>query len=285
MKPVRRRELVNYLMISYKVSQLRSCRILCFSRSTHRYKNKADRRNEIRIRLKELASSRPSYGYRRLWILLRREGWLVNHKLVYRLYKEEGLGLRKKRPKRRVMAARREILPGPITTDQCWSMDFVHDQLYSGQPIKFLVIVDNFSRESLAIRAGINIKGVDVVEILDALLKQRGTPKSIRVDNGTEFTSIILDQWAYWNKVVLDFSRPGKPTDNAFIESFNSRFRQEFLNEHWFLSVSDAQERAETWRLDYNCERPHSSLGNISPKEFVRRRKLPSPVELVLCPN
>ena len=144
------------------------------------------------------------------------------------------------------------------------------DQLYSGCALRVLVLVDNFSRESQAIRAGVSLKGQDVVEVLNQLVKERGAPLSIRVDNGTEFTSAVLDQWAYWNKVTLDFSRPGKPTDNAMIESFNSRLRQECLNEHWFLSVADAQEKLDAWRMDYNGHRPHSSLGNLSPEEFVR---------------
>lgn len=202
---------------------------------------------------------------------------MVNHKLVYRLYQDEGLAIRRRKPKRRVSAARREGIPAPITTNESWSMDFMADQLYSGRPIRVLTIVDNFSRESLAIKVGFSLKGDDVVEVLNTLIRQRGRPENIRVDNGTEFTSVVLDQWAYWNKVTLDFIRPGKPTDNAFIESFNSRFRQECLNEHWFLSLADAQEKVESWRRDYNGNRPHSSLGNKTPEEFARgQRKIES---------
>ena len=167
-------------------------------------------------------------------------------------------------------AARREAMPKPVTTNERWSMDFMADQLYSGRPIRVLVLVDNFSRESLAIRAGISLKADDVVEVLNRPIEDRGTPGSIRVDNGTEFTSVVMDQWAYWNKVALDFTRPGKPTDNATIESFNSRLRQECLNEHWFLTVADAQEKLDAWRTDYNEKRPHSSLGNLTPDEFAR---------------
>jgi putative transposase len=262
--------MVEYLEVSYEVSERRACGVLCFPRASNRYESVADRRDEMRIRLRDLAGSRPSYGYRRLGLLIRREGWNANHKLVYRLYREEGLALRKRRPKRRVSAARREAMPKPVTTNERWSMDFVSDQLYSGRPIRVLVLVDNFSRESLAIRAGISLKAEDVVEVLNRLIEERGTPDSIRVDNGTEFTSVVMDQWAYWNKVTLDFTRPGKPTDNATIESFNSRLRQECLNEHWFLSVADAQEKLDAWRIDYNENRPHSSLGNLTPEEFVR---------------
>lgn len=265
--------MVRYLMVCYGVSERRACRALGFSRSTQRYRSIADRREELRIRLRDLAAARPSYGYRRLWLLLRREGWTVNHKLVARLYREEGLALRKRKPKRRVSAARREGVPTPGETNESWSMDFMADALYSGRQIRVLTIVDNFSRESLAIRVGFSLKGDDVVEVLNGLLRERGRPRSIRVDNGTEFTSVVMDQWAYWNNVELDFTRPGKPTDNAFIESFNSRFRQECLNEHWFMSLVDAQEKAESWRQDYNANRPHSSLGNMTPEEFARSRR------------
>ncbi len=261
------------MMVCYGVSERRACRALGFSRSTQRYRSIADRREELRIRLRDLAAARPSYGYRRLWLLLRREGWTVNHKLVARLYREEGLALRKRKPKRRVSAARREGVPTPGETNESWSMDFMADALYSGRQIRVLTIVDNFSRESLAIRVGFSLKGDDVVEVLNGLLRERGRPRSIRVDNGTEFTSVVMDQWAYWNNVELDFTRPGKPTDNAFIESFNSRFRQECLNEHWFMSLVDAQEKAESWRQDYNANRPHSSLGNMTPEEFARSRR------------
>jgi len=250
---------VRYLEAAYEVSERKACGALGFRRSSHRYLSVADRRDELRMRLRDLAASRPSYGYRRLWLLLRREGWKVNHKLVFRLYHEEGLALRKRKPKRRVSAARREGTAQARETNESWSMDFMSDALYSGKQIRVLTIVDNFSRESLALKVGFSLKGDDVVEILNGLIRQRDRPESIRVDNGTEFTSVVMDQWAYWNRVTLDFTRPGKPTDNAFIESFNSRFRQECLNENWFLSVADAQEKVEAWRLELQC-RPASQF-------------------------
>jgi len=219
--------------------------------------------------LRDLATGRPSDGYRRLHILLLREGGRVNHKRVYRLYSEEGLTMRRKPPRRRISAARRKRLPCPVRTNESWSMDFMSDQLYSGHRIRVLTIVDNHSRESLALKVGRSFKGEDVVAVLNKLIQTRGTPRSIRVDNGSEFTSKVVDQWAYWNKVTLDFSRPGKPTDNAYIEAFNGRFRQECLNENWFLSMVDAQEKVEAWRQDYNRVRPHGSLGNMTPEEFA----------------
>ena len=144
------------------------------------------------------------------------------------------------------------------------------DQLYSGRWLRILTLVDNYSRECLALRVGVSLKGDDVVEVLNEVIRERGAPRSMQVDNGTEFTSVVMDQWAYWNGVTLDFSRRGKPQDNVLVEAFNSRFRQECLNEHWFLSVADAQEKIEAWRNHYNAERPHSSLGNLAPEGFAR---------------
>ena len=221
------------------------------------------------MRLKDLAQARVSYGYRRLHTLLQREGWLVNHKRAYRLYSQEGLMLRTKRPRRHVSCQRRVDRPAPAGVDESWSMDFMSDELFDGRRIRLLTLVDNFTRESLAIKVAASIGGQGVVEVLHRLMQQHRLPRAIRVDHGPEFTSKRLDQWAYLNGVELDFSRPGKPTDNAFIESFNGRFRQECLNENWFLSLEDAEEKVESWRRYYNGERPHSALGNMSPREFV----------------
>lgn len=221
------------------------------------------------MRLKELAAIRVGYGYRRLHIMLQREGWVINHKRVYRLYRDEGLGLRKKPPRRRVASMKRELRPTATEQNEAWSMDFVADELFDGSRIRVLTLVDNHTRESLALKPGQRIRGIDVVEVLEAVTKVKGFPKRIKVDNGPEFISKDLDRWAYWNKVELDFSRPGTPSDNAFIESFNSRFRQECLNEHWFLTLEDAKEKIEVWRVQYNTDRPHSSLNNQTPNEFI----------------
>ena len=148
-------------------------------------------------------------------------------------------------------------------------MDFVSDQLFDGRRIRALTIVDNHTRESLTIRASQSLRGIDVVKELECITKANGFPKMIRVDNGPEFISKDLDFWAYWNKVKLDFIRPGKPTDNAYIESFNGKFRQECLNENWFLSLVDAQEKIDAWRSEYNTTRPHSSLNNLTPAEYA----------------
>ncbi|CAL1125064.1 unnamed protein product [Cladocopium goreaui] len=257
------------LRVAYQVSERRACSALGFPRSSHRYESVRDERAELRVRLRDLAASRVHYGYRRLHILLQREGWQVGHTLVYRIYKEEGLSIRRRRPRRNRSCQVREDRPSTTCMNQCWSMDFMADQLFNGRRFRLLTLVDNFSRESLAIRVGQKLKGDDVVSVLEEVTRLRGKPKSIRVDNGPEFISKSLDWWAYFNEVKLDFSRPGKPTDNAYIESFNGRVRQECLNEHWFISLEDAQEKLEHWREDYNQHRPHSALGNATPVEFA----------------
>lgn len=242
---------------------------MMLQRSVYYYKGTRDDQLALRFRIKEIAAVRIRYGYQRIYVLLRREGWLVNHKRVYRLYQQEGLSLRHKKPKRHISAANRMLSPIAITKDECWSMDFVADQLFNGRRIRALTIVDNFSRECLNITVDHSLKGEDVVNVMCYLYRQFGRiPKRIKVDNGSEFISKALDKWAYENKVMLDFSRPGKPTDNAYIESFNGSFRDECLNIHWFMSLEDAQEKIESWRKDYNEFRPHSALNNKTPNEF-----------------
>ena len=180
--------------------------------------------------------------------------------------------MRPKRPRRHVTACRRVERVTANYPNERWSMDFMSDEFYNGRRIRLLTLVDNFTRESLAIEVAERLGGQRVTEVLMRLGEERTLPKTIRVDNRPEFTSKILDQWAYLNGVELDFSRPGKPTDNAFIESFNGRFRQECLNESWFLSLEDAREKVATWRHDYNTERPHGALGNLAPLEFAAAR-------------
>lgn len=224
----------------------------------------------MRQRIKDIAAIRVRYGYRRIHVLLRREGWLINAKRVLRLYREEGLNLRAKRPRRHVTAARRLDRLPVLVPNQVWAMDFVSDALFNGKRFRALTVVDAFTRECLAIHVGQGIRGENVVAVMERLLFQRGRPpEKIRVDNGPEFISKVLDHWAYRHKVTLDFSRPGKPTDNAYVESFNGRFRDECLNTHWFLSLEDARAKIEGWRRDYNETRPHTSLGFQTPAEFA----------------
>jgi putative transposase len=205
------------------------------------------------------------YGYRRLHILLRREGWRVNHKRIYRLYREEGLGIRVKRRKK--LASVPRLLPPPPARrpQERWSLDFLSDNLAAGRRFRVLTIVDTVSRVSPAIEVGVSLTGERVVAVLERLRRTMGRPERIAIDNGPEFISKALDAWAYRNGVQLEFSRPGKPTDNAFVESFNGRFRDECLNQHWFASVEEVRQTAEAWRIEYNTERPHRALGQQTP--------------------
>ena len=262
------------LRVCYEVSERRVCQVLGLSRSSCRYLARADEQAVLRIRLRDLAYARASYGYRRWHVLLQREGWSVNHKRVYRLYKLEGLMMRPKKPRKHVTARRRMDRVEAVGPNEGWSMDFMSDELCSGERIRLLTLVDNFTRESLAIEVHRQLGGHRVVEVLDGIGRQRSLPQTIRLDNGPEFISKVLDQWAHLNGVELDFSRPGKPSDNAFIEAFNGRLREECLNENWFLSLEDAREKVEVWRREYNRRRPHGSLGNLSPEEFSRTKEL-----------
>jgi putative transposase len=254
--------------VAYGVSERRACGVVGFRRSSHRYQSLADEQAALRMRIRDLAAVRVSYGYRRLYVLLRREGWAVNHKRVYRLYRSEGLTMRRRVPRRRVACPRREVRPTARHRDERWSMDFMADELFDGRRIRVLTIVDHFTRESPAVLVDASIRGHQVVSVLADLALRGRVPQTIAVDNGSEFVSKALDQWAYLNRVELDFSRPGKPTDNAMIESFNARLRAECLNENWFLSLEDAREKIEAWRAHYNAERPHGALGDLSPNEF-----------------
>jgi putative transposase len=195
---------------------------------------------------------------------LRREGWRINHKRVYRLYREEGLGIRVKRRKK--LASVPRVLPPPATRPQeRWSLDFLSDSLANGCRFRVLTIVDNVSRMSPAIAVGTSLNGERVVTLLEGLRSTVGVPQRIAIDNGPEFISKALDAWAYQNGVQLEFSRPGKPTDNAFVESFNGRFRDECLNQHWFASLEEVRQTVEAWRIEYNTERPHRALGQQTP--------------------
>ncbi len=258
------------LRVIWRVSIRRACAVLPASRSSYHYKSRRPSQATLRKRIREIAETRVRYGYRRIHVLLRREGWRVNAKRVYRIYKEEGLQLRNKTPKRKVSAKLREDRCPATGANQVWAMDFMSDQLFDGRRIRILTIVDAFTRLSPAIDVRQKYLGLDVVETLGRVTKVYGLPKTIRVDNGPEFISKDLDLWAYINNVTLDFSRPGKPTDNAFIESFNGKFRAECLNASWFLSLDDARSKCEAWRTDYNEVRPHSSIGHKAPIELAR---------------
>ena len=251
------------------ISQRRGCRLLGLSRSTLCYRSaKQETDKALQVRLAELAEERRRFGYRRLHILLRREGFEINHKRIYRLYKEAGLAVRK-RKRRKGIAVERQPLLLPSQANQVWSMDFVMDATANGRRIKVLTVVDDFTKESLDLVVAHSICGHRVVRALDAIAQFRGYPKAVRTDQGPEFTSKALDQWAYEHGVSLKLIQPGKPTQNAYIESFNGKFRDECLNEHWFSDIRHAQEEIAAWRTDYNEQRPHSALSYSTPAEFA----------------
>jgi len=220
------------------------------------------------MKLRELAQKRTRFGYRRLAIFLRREGHVVNHKKVFRLYRAEGLTLPRERPKK-PMGMRQAPLSVPTKVNERWSMDFVSDRFAGGRRFRVFTLVDDFSRECLATYADTSISGVRVVRLLEELAATRGLPESSVMDNGPEFTSRAMLTWAQHRGVTPHFIDPGKPTQNAFIESFNGSFRDECLNTSWFMSLEDARRTVEEWRLDYNEVRPHSSLGGRTPAEYA----------------
>lgn len=263
----------------YGASERRICVTLRFNRNSVRYRRKRNSVNEaLAVRIRELSAVRVRYGQKRIWVLLRREGWQVNQKRVSRLYRREGLSLRAKAPKRRRCAAARQIRLAPVAPNYVWSMDFMHDRLMDERrrPFRLLTIVDVFTRECLALVVASGFRARAVVGILSQLVAKRGAPIAIRCDQGTEFTSEALDQWAYNNHIELDFSRPGKPTDNAFIEAFNASVRKELLNTSWFDTLASARRAARRWRREYNEVRPHQSLANKTPQAFAAAAKLAS---------
>jgi putative transposase len=248
---------------------IRACAWAGFSRSGWYKRSTAKDQTALRLRIRDLAHARPRFGYTRIWVLLRREGWLVNRKRVRRLYRLEGLQVRMRVRRRKHMALHRGPAPVPTAAQERWSMDFVHDQLANGRPFRVLTVVDQWSRQSPILEPALAISGRDVGLILDRAIGQGPAPRSITVDHGTEFMSRALEDWAYHRGIQLDFIRPGKPVENAHIESFNGRLRDECLHVQQFFSVEDARTKIEAWRTDYNHHRPHGSLGHLTPVEFV----------------
>jgi putative transposase len=252
-----------------KVSQRRACRVLGQHRSTQRKALVGNPLTELRQRMHEIVATHIRLGYRRVHVMLRREGGRVGKNVVYRLYREEGLCLRTKRSRRRKMAVHREARYLVTRPNEAWSMDFVHDQLAGGSKLRLLTVIDVFTREALAIEVGSRLRGEHVAAVLNRLVYLRGAPKAVFCDNGTEFTGEIVDLWAHTHKVSVDFSRPGTPTDTAHIESFNGTLRDEFLNVNWFSSVAETRRLADIWRRDYNDNRPHMAHNGKTPTEFA----------------
>lgn len=261
-----RRRAVQDAMTAARISQRRACRFVGVARSTQRY---IGRRDDwaLRERLETLAVLKPRWGYRRLHWLLTREGWRVNRKRVQRVYRAAGLHVRRRRRKR--VTRSRVALPTPRRPAERWSMDFVQDTLGSGRVFRVLTIVDDCTRYCPAIVVDFGLGGERVIATLDELGKGQRLPATLVCDNGPEFTSQALDQWAYHRGITLQFIRPGKPIENAYVESFNGRLRDECLNENWFATLDDARVTIERWRQEYNAGRPHSSLGDRTPVEFT----------------
>ena len=256
---------------AYGTSLSRACRLLQISRSLYGYCSRRPSQEALRRRMRELAQARPRYGYRRLHVLLRREGWPVNMKRIRRLYRLEGLQLRHRVRRRKHASLHRGIPPAASRAHERWSMDFVHDALLDGRAFRVLTVVDQWSRWSPILEVAPGMSGSAVAAALDRAIARHGKPRTITVDHGTEFTSRALDEWAYRRGITLDFIRPGKPVENGFVESFNGKLRDECLNANQFLSIDDARSKIEAWRIDYNLHRPHSSLGHLTPGEYLKR--------------
>ena len=256
-----------------RISERRACWLVGLSRSVLNYESKEQPADaQLKARLVELAGERRRFGYRRLHALVRREGIQANHKRIYRIYSEAGLAVKRRR-KRHGVAVERQALERPAGPNQVWSMDFVSDALANGRRIKVLTIVDDFSKEAVDLVVDFGISGHYVTRVLDQAARFRGYPKAIRTDQGPEFTGTALDQWACRHGVELKLIQAGKPTQNAFIESFNGRFRDECLNDHWFTSLAEARILISAWRRDYNQQRPHSALDYQTPAEFAARHR------------
>ena len=270
MKPAQRRAAVADLQERFGFSQRRACRLVGVGRSTVRYRPRRGDDGALRARLRELAAERPRFGYRRLHALLRREGIVVNHKRVARLYRAEGLAVRGRKRKAR-SRMRRGRPTAPERANAQWALDFVEDALASGRKIRLLSVLDVFTREALALEVNTSLPGRTVVRVLDRLGQERPLPDLVVLDNGPELISRVLEEWAHRHAVTLHFIDPGKPIQNAHCESFHGRLRDECLNEHWFLGLGDARQIVEAWRQDYNRHRPHSALGYQTPAEFAQR--------------
>jgi putative transposase len=259
-------------MGQYHMSERHACRLMDLARSTYRYGGRrAGRDPELRQRLKDLAAQRMRFGYRRLTAMLVREGVEVNHKRVYRLYREEGLVMRM-RQRRRIRWNGAVTSPAATRPNQRWSIDFVSDCVSTGKVIRMLTMVDDCTRECPAIEVDTSLGGLRVRRVLDRVAAERGLPEAIVLDNGPEFRGRALAAWSEERGVRLEFIQPGKPVQNAYVETFNGRLRDECLNANWFTSLNDARRKIEEWRQDYNQQRPHSSLQYLSPAAFARTR-------------
>jgi len=262
--------MVNDLKEHFGRSEQRACVLVGISRSCYRYRPRPPTDGELRQRLKKLADQKKRYGARRLHVLVKKEGLVINHKRTERIYREEHLALRRK-SRKKLPSGLRVPLPQPTAPNEQWAIDFIHDMTATSRRFRCLTVLDIFTRECLAIRVDTSIAGKAVIDTLQRLLESRGKPQTIVLDNGPELMSNVLQSWAEGKAIHLAYIRPGKPIDNAFIESFQGKFRDECLNQHWFTGLPEARQIIEQWREEYNHERPHSSLGDLTPMEFAER--------------
>ncbi len=269
--PTARRDAAQHLVKTYPVSVRRSCGLMRIRRSSFYYQAVPRDDEPLRVAIRTVAQKRRRWGSPRVVVQLHRDGWKDNHKRIERLYRAEGLQVRR-RNRKRISRGEREPLEQPRGMNQLWAMDFVNDAMINGRKLKVLGIIDCFNRECLALLPDTSIAGVRVARTLEELGASRGYPGQIMMDNGPEFTGSALDAWAYSREVKLHFIQPGKPSQNGYIESFNGKFRDECLNESWFLNLPDARSVIEAWRRDYNECRPHSALDNLTPVEFAERQ-------------
>lgn len=268
-----KRQAVAHLCEAHGVSQRRACNVLQADRSSVRYQPKRVDDAEQREAIKRISKERGRFGYRRINIMLRREKIFMNHKKLRRIYAEEKLQVRRRGGRKRALGTRRPM-EVPDSPNQRWSLDFVADAFTDGRRFRILTVVDDFTKENVLLVPDTSISGLRVTRELDQVFAERGQPRTIVSDNGTEFTSMAILKWVQDNGVDWHYIQPGKPTQNAFIESFNGKLRDECLNETLFASLSDAREELAKWQEDYNNCRPHSSIGNLTPSEFVEKIKM-----------
>jgi putative transposase len=264
-----KRQAVDYVVDHFATSRRRACRVVCQYRSVQYCRSRKDPKTALRHRMRELAQVHIRYGYRRLHVLLRREGWSLGKDQTYRLYTEESLRFRSKRPRRRKMVVARRERYVPMRSNQAWLMDFVADQLVDGTRFRALTIVDVYTREALDIVVGERLRAEHVLEACNRLVATRGSPVRIFVDNDSEFTGRVFDLWTYHRKAAIDSNRPGKPTDNCFVETFNGSLRDECLNVHWFETIDEARAKIEAWCVEYSESRPQQALNDLTPAEFA----------------
>ncbi|WP_282096843.1 IS3 family transposase [Epibacterium ulvae] len=276
-----KRRAVRDVMDQHGLSERRACELADLHRSVFQYQKQEQGDDALRKRLRELANERRRFGYRRLGILLAREGFEVNHKKLFRLYREEGLAVRRRRSRKRALGTRRPILV-PDRANQRWSLDFVSDAFEDGQRFRVLCIVDDCTREALATVVDRSLSGARLTRELDDLIRRRGQPDMVVSDNGTEMTSHAVLKWCQNTGVNWHYIAPGKPMQNAFIESFNGRLRDECLNEHIFGNLAEARKIIENWRIDYNTQRPHTSLGGLAPTVYANLNRATRPASLEL---